>query len=334
MSKRYPMPIPYGWFHVSYSNELETGQAKPIRYFGQDMVLYRSEDGEVACLDAYCPHMGAHLGYGIHELSGKGGEVKGGDIVCPFHGWKFNSDGFCTDVPYAKNIPPKVKDKQCLRSYPVVEENQCIWVWYHPDEKQEPMWQVRKLDEAQLDNDEWGEIENHRYFIGTHIQEIAENGADPAHFRYVHGTAHIPDVGEAVFEGHERNVVLTSKLDTPRGQVDGRIAFFGTGPGQAVTTFGGICDTVLLGHVTPIDEENIEVNFGFIQKKVNGEVPKGGVNAAIKADIIQQLEEDRPIWQHKVYRPNPILCDGDGPIAKFRKWYSQFYVDYEEEKAC
>ncbi|NRB38312.1 MAG: Rieske 2Fe-2S domain-containing protein [Pseudomonadales bacterium] len=330
MSKRYPMPIPFGWFHVSYSSELAVGEAKPIKYFAKDRVLFRTESGAVKCIDAYCPHMGAHLGYGIHEFNGNGGEVQGETIVCPFHGWKFNGDGECKDVPYAKNIPPKVKDKQCMPAYDVVERNQVIWVWYHPDPKQKPLFEVRELPEAAIDSDEWGEIENHRYHIGTHIQEIAENGADPAHFCYVHGTAHIPDVGEAVFDGYARNVVLTSKLDTPRGQVDGNIAFYSNGPGQAVTTFGGICDTILMGNMTPIDEENIEVNFGFLQKKVNGVVPAGGVNAAIKADIIQQLEEDRPIWQNKVYRPIPILCDGDGPIAKFRKWYSKFYVEYDE----
>lgn len=330
MSKRYPMPMPIGWFHVSYSNELEPGTAKPIHYFGRDMVLFRTESGEVSCLDAFCPHMGAHLGYGIHEFQGKGGEVNGEDIVCPFHGWKFNGDGVCTDVPYAKNIPPKVKDVQCLKKYHVVEANQCIWVWYHPDENVEPQWDIRVLPEAQADNDDWGDIMPHRRIIKTHIQDIAENGADPAHFRYVHGTAHIPDVGEAVFDGHERNVVLTSKLNTPKGQVDGRIEFASIGPGQAVTYFSGICDTVLMGNITHIDEDLVEVNFGFIQKKVNGEVPVGGVNAAIMADIKQQLEEDSPIWENKIYRPLPILCDGDGPIAKFRKWYAQFYIGWDE----
>lgn len=330
MIKRYPMPMPFGWFHVSYSNELEKGQAKPIRYFGKDMVLFRTESGEVSCLDAFCPHMGAHLGYGIHEFQGQGGEVNGENIVCPFHGWKFNSQGVCTDVPYAKNMPPKVKDKQCLKRYHVTEINQAIWVWYHPDENVEPMWEMMPIPEAQADNDDWSDVMPHRRIIKTHIQDIAENGADPAHFRYVHGTAHIPNVHEAIFDGHTRNVILTSKLNTPQGQADGRIEFGSNGPGQAYTYFYGICDTVLLGSLTHIDEETVEVNFGFIQKKVNGEIPKGGVNAAIIADIQQQLAEDTPIWENKIYRPLPILCDGDGPIAKFRKWYGQFYIGWDE----
>ena len=327
MLKRYPMPMPFGWFHVSTSSELTVGEAKPIRYFGQDMVLFRGESGDVACLDAYCPHMGAHLGYGIHEYTGKGGEVQGDSIVCPFHSWKFDGEGVVTDIPYAKNIPPKVKDKQCLKKHESREVNDCIFVWYHP-EGLPPQWEPVVIPEVA--DEEWSDIMWHQKIIKTHIQDIAENGADPAHFAYVHQTVHVPVVGEAVFNGHERNVSLTSKMTTPRGDIDGRIDFANRGPGQTITTFGGICDTVLLGHLVHREDEVVEVNFGFIQKKVDGKVPTGGVNKAIIDDIKKQLSEDMPIWENKIYRPLPILCDGDGPIYKFRKWYAQFYIGWDE----
>lgn len=326
MSQRYPMPIPFGWYQVAYSHELAPGTARPIRYFGSDMVLFRTESGEAKVLDAYCPHLGAHLGYGIHEFMDKGGEVRGETIVCPFHGWRFNGDGECVEVPYARNMPPKVRDRQSIQPWHVTELNQVIWVWYHPF-GEEPAFEVKPVAEADPANRDWGEIESYRFRIRTHIQEMAENGADPAHFRYVHGTMDIPQVRESVFEGHTRSAALTPRLHTPQGDVDGRIELESIGPGQGLTRFSGICETVLMGNVTPIDDEYVEVNFGFLQKKVNGEVPKGGVNAAIIADICQQLREDTPIWEHKIYRPLPILCDGDGPIAKFRKWYSQFYAE-------
>ncbi|MDQ1467068.1 MAG: hypothetical protein QOH10_1483, partial [Actinomycetota bacterium] len=43
--------------------------------------------------------------------------------------------------------------------------------------------------------------------------------------------------------------------------------------------------------------------------------------------INKQVQEDRPIWEHKVFLPLPALADTDGPILKFRKWYSQFYAE-------
>ncbi|MBW2403961.1 MAG: Rieske 2Fe-2S domain-containing protein [Deltaproteobacteria bacterium] len=67
MSKkpRFPIPrYPRGWFQVAYSDELEAGEVQPLKYFGVELVMFRTEDGEVSVLDAFCPHMGAHLGYG------------------------------------------------------------------------------------------------------------------------------------------------------------------------------------------------------------------------------------------------------------------------------
>ncbi len=328
MSKRYPMPIPFGWFAVAYSDELPPGKSKPVHYFGQELVLFRTESGRVALLDAYCPHLGAHLGYGIHENAGGGGRIEGESIVCPFHAWKFNGDGFCTDVPYATNFPPKVKDKQCLRTYPITETNQLIWAWYHPDEA-EPLWEVVEHEEA--NSDDWAPLERYEWQLNTHPQDMAENAADPAHFLFVHRTASMPE-WETTYDGPCSRGVQRAKMPTPRGEVDGAIHTGSMGPGQGFTRFEGIADTFLLGLVTPVDEENVHVRFAFTQPRVNGEVKGGGVNAAIIANIVGQLEEDAPIWEHKTYRPLPVLCDGDGPIAKFRKWYGQFYVDFDTSK--
>ena len=50
--KRYPMPIPFGWYVVDYANDLKAGEVKSVRYFGQDQVLFRTTNGEVSMLDA------------------------------------------------------------------------------------------------------------------------------------------------------------------------------------------------------------------------------------------------------------------------------------------
>ncbi|MCA9575200.1 MAG: Rieske 2Fe-2S domain-containing protein, partial [Myxococcales bacterium] len=82
MQNRYYTPgIPIGWFQVEYTDQLKAGDVKPLKYFGKDLVLYRTESGEAVMLDAFCPHLGAHLGHG--------GKVKGENIECPFHAWQF-----------------------------------------------------------------------------------------------------------------------------------------------------------------------------------------------------------------------------------------------------
>mgnify|MGYP000128355480 CR=1 FL=1 len=53
---------PTGWFQVAWSDDLPAGTAKPLQYFGRHMVAWRDDAGEAHVWDAFCPHMGAHLG--------------------------------------------------------------------------------------------------------------------------------------------------------------------------------------------------------------------------------------------------------------------------------
>ena len=221
-------------------------------------------------------------------------------------------------------------DKKCLRHYSVVEANRVIWVWYHP-EHTAPEYDVAEHLELNEEAEQWTDFEIFSWQVKCHIQDMAENAADPAHFVYVHGTASFPET-EITFDNQLRTSIINADMETPRGTIPGSISSYSNGPGQTWTRFTGICETLLLGLVTPIDQELVQVHFAFVQQKKNGEAPKGGVNAAIVADIKKQIEEDIPIWENKIYRPLPILCDGDGPIAKFRKWYRTFYVNYEENR--
>ena len=66
---RFPFPMPNGWFIVSEAAELAPLEVKPVFYFGRDLVLYRTADGEARLVSAYCAHLGAHLGVG---RSGRG----------------------------------------------------------------------------------------------------------------------------------------------------------------------------------------------------------------------------------------------------------------------
>ncbi len=325
MKTRVPLPMPYGWFQVLYSHELAVGESKPLQYFDTELVVFRTESGEAKVLDAYCPHMGAHLGYGIRDQVGGGSRVSGESIVCPFHGWEYNGDGRCTKVPYATNPPPKVaRCEQVIGSWPVRELNQCIYVWYHP-EKLDPDYEPDVLEEADANNSDWGELKTYEWEIDTHMQEIGENAVDPAHFLYVHGTADVPQPAEMEFDGHRRHGFLKTEMNTPRGTVHGSIENRNIGPGLAVVKFSGICETVLMANISPIAPEKSIAKYAFIQRQDAGKTA-GRVGQAIIDDICKQMEEDRVIWAHKRYLEKPMLCDGDGPFSRFRKWYGQFLI--------
>ena len=90
--------------------------------------------------------------------------------------------------------------------------------------------------------------------------------------------------------------------------------------------FTGIVETLLVSSVTPIDGEFVDARFSFTAKKSADESATADVSKAFIAEIERQLEQDIPIWEHKVMHTRPMLCDGDGPIGTYRRWCKQFYL--------
>jgi 3-ketosteroid 9alpha-monooxygenase subunit A len=82
----------------------------------------------------------------------------------------------------------------------------------------------------------------------------------------------------------------------------------------------------MMGTVTPIDDQSLHLRFNFSLPKAQNEQHKL-YTQGFKEEIRYQVEQDIPIWENKVYLDSPILCDGDGPIAKYRKWFQQFYAE-------
>jgi phenylpropionate dioxygenase-like ring-hydroxylating dioxygenase large terminal subunit len=310
MKRTFPFPpYPNGWFGVGYSDEVAVGQVVPLSYFGRELVAFRGSDGKVSVLDAFCPHLGAHLGYG--------GKVEGGVIVCPFHAWRFDCAGACVEVPYAKKIPPKAK----IGAWPVCEVNGLILLWHHADGAP-PSWEVPVLPE--IGHEEWVGFERRKWKVRTRNQEMAENAVDSAHFRFLHGTSNMPQSrAEAV--GPILKVQSTTGMSTPRGGVDGTVESSSYGFGYSTVRFTGIVETLLVSSMAPVDDEHVEVRFAFNLKRLPDKDVTKTVGKAFVHEVSRQLEQDIPIWEHKTYLDRPVLCDGDGPIGLFRKWARQFY---------
>jgi len=309
---RFPFArYPNGWFQVAYTDELEKGAVVPLRYFGKDLVLFRTESGEAQVLDAYCSHMGAHLGHG--------GKVKGECVTCPFHAWEWNGKGECAHIPYAKKVPPKAK----MRAWPVCEINGFIMVWHHA-EGEPPAWEVPLV--AEYGAEGWTPYEKRRWKIRTHNQEMAENAVDSAHFLYVHRTLGQP-VTEGEANGHVLHVTSLTKMKTPMGETGGQVEVHCYGFGFTLTRFTGIVQTLLVSSATTIDEDYVDVRFSFMVKEHEFKHVTSTVGAHFIAEIERQLGQDIPIWENKIYVNPPLLVEGDGPIGLFRKWCKQFYSE-------
>jgi 3-ketosteroid 9alpha-monooxygenase subunit A len=76
---------------------------------------------------------------------------------------------------------------------------------------------------------------------------------------------------------------------------------------------------------TPVDEETVEVHFSMLTAVSTPDDPTGDKSRRSGGATVLEFQKDIPIWEHKTYRPIPLLCDGDGPISRFRVWARQFY---------
>ena len=117
-------------------------------------------------------------------------------------------------------------------------------------------------------------------------------------------------------------------LDVPWCDVSGNLVPGGT---YVVTNHGQPGDACVLvfgldvNTATPIDEETTDVSFAYTTKRSEG--GGKGVGAALIRDLEKQMEQDIVIWEHKAYWQRPVLCDGDGEIGTYRRWWRQFFSE-------
>lgn len=316
--ERCPFPIPVGWFHVDFSENLKVGEIRNVELFGQEWVLFRTESGKPGMSDPYCPHLGAHMGHG--------GKVCGEHLRCPFHHWEYDADGWCKSIPYAKVMPPIVKKQAILRTLPMVEKYGMLWAWYHP-QCEPPSFELPYIPEIE-DATGYAGTRRGSWTANTCIQEIAENGVDTAHLKFLHGAPGIPPV-TASYEG------AVMKLDIGQGYIVGTAY----GPGLNVMRFNqhGITAT-MISYSVPITAEKTQMNMSFRHVDYKEGTPELHASKKVIDHMIGAAEGEESagfesvdfiVWNHKKYRPNPLLCDGDGPVLQFRKWFKQFYPGHE-----
>ena len=303
--KRFPFPLPNGWFQVAYSDELAPGDVVPLHYFGRELVLFRTEDGRAQVFDAYCPHLGAHLGHG--------GRVEGSRLVCPFHGWSFEPGGRCVAIPYAKRIPPQA----VAAAHPTVEGSGMVFVWRHAGGAA-PQWEAPRVPE--WGEPEWEPWQKFRWRVRSASQEIIEGAVDRVHFPTVHKNEGVPEM-KVEFDGASLRTL--SSLHLPEGPTEMRVRFYGVGAG--VGRKRGVGDVAFIGTETPSDEETVDFRFSLMKKKSDPGDPSGRMAQFYIDEIARGVGEDIPIWENKRFLEHPMLCEDDGPIAQYRRWARQFY---------
>ena len=115
------------WLPACLTEEIAKPDCPPIRVklLGEELVAFRNSDGRIGLLEEYCPHRLASMFLGRNEENG---------LRCVYHGWKFDTDGNCIDMP---NEPAesRFKEKVSLKSYPTLELGGVVWAYLGPKEK-------------------------------------------------------------------------------------------------------------------------------------------------------------------------------------------------------
>jgi phenylpropionate dioxygenase-like ring-hydroxylating dioxygenase large terminal subunit len=196
------------WYVAEDSAAIPANTRKRVRLCGLDFVLWRDEAGKVSCLSDVCIHRGASLG---------GGLVVEGDIECPYHGWRFGSDGACTRIPSLGKDAP-ISPRARVDAYPVIEQYGWIWVFLGelPEEERPPL-----PDFPEFTAPGWRTIRG-EYFWKANYARIVENGIDPSHAAFVHpafGDRNRPEVKDFAVDQDEHSAyaIVTMDPPTPKG---------------------------------------------------------------------------------------------------------------------
>src|SRR5713226_3732004 len=132
------------WIPFLLSSELPEPDCPPVRVtlLGEELVAYRDSEGRVGLLDRHCAHRGASLFFGRNEECG---------LRCVYHGWKYDLEGRCVDMP---NEPSESNFKHRIRltAYPTVESAGLVWAYLGPRDKMTPF---RRFMSDALPREKW-----------------------------------------------------------------------------------------------------------------------------------------------------------------------------------
>ncbi len=162
------------WHPVGFAKDVKPrGQPQAVKILGEELVLFRDEDGRPGLLGRRCPHRLTSLAYG---------RVEDGGIRCPFHGWLFDVEGRCLQQP-AEPEGSNFKDKVRQTAYPCRDLGGLVFAYMGPPEKMPLLPNFETLVR------EDGTRATDSYSAGGNFLQHVEGAIDTAHLSYLHATS-------------------------------------------------------------------------------------------------------------------------------------------------
>ncbi|WP_396453258.1 Rieske 2Fe-2S domain-containing protein, partial [Actinomadura sp.] len=311
-----------GWHCLGLAEKYKDGKPHTVNAFGQKLVVFTGADGKTNVLDAYCRHMGGDLSQGT---------VKGNEIACPFHDWRWGGDGRCKQIPYSRRVPLRAR----TAAWPTMEQDKLLFVWNDPEGSKPPA-DVTIPKIAGATSDDWTDWRWTETVVHTNCREIIDNVVDMAHFFYIHKS--FPTYFKNIFEGHTATQIMkgVTREDAraargggggPRMLGNTSVASY-HGPSFMIDELtyhyeGYDLHSVLINCHYPIDQNSFSLHSGIIVQHSDALPPEAAEASAQKLSdfILLGFEQDIEIWRNKTRIDNPLLCEEDGPVYQLRRWY-------------
>ena len=157
-------------WYVALQSERVRNELVSIRLLGANILFYRDTQGKAVALEDACPH---------RKLPLSMGKLVGDVVHCGYHGLQFDCSGRCVGAPTQDKIPANA----LVRSYPVVERYNLLWIWMGDPELAD---EASLLQVPDYDNDTWAVTDGGVLEVSCHYLYLVDNLLDPSHVAWVH----------------------------------------------------------------------------------------------------------------------------------------------------
>ncbi len=332
-------PFPEGWYLVASREDIRRRKLIEKTWLGEQIVAWCDDEGRICVADAFCPHLGSHMGPTV------GGLVRDGCLVCPFHGFEFDTTGRCVATPNA----PAPKAAR-LKVYETREILGMVFAWWGMGGRP-PQWD---LPDEPPSGREWSRLRSATLRFRGHPQETTENSVDVEHLGYTHGYSDVePTASLAVDGAYLKSCFDFSAVHRTAGLFDIVTEV------SAVTHVHGLGYSFVEIHektigmdarmwvlATPVDGSFVELTLATQARDVRRpkrfvvgmrflpmRVRRWVTNRLMMVGEKRYVMQDVVIWERKRFRSPPRLCRTDGPIGKYRLYCRQFYPELRSQTA-
>jgi vanillate O-demethylase monooxygenase subunit len=161
------------WQPVALSRDLVGGAVLSYLLLDREILVARFPDGRLLASQAWCPHKGMRLAQG---------KISGGELVCSYHGWRFDACGACTNIPSLLEPVPNKQEQARLETYDVRERYGMVWVKLEKEERA-PLPEVPEFEDPK-----WTYLVADPMVFQAGFRREIENYLDMTHFAFAHST--------------------------------------------------------------------------------------------------------------------------------------------------